>query len=95
MSPEFAQDFLHSARWGRSGCRSDWRGRSPSALSTGHSLVDMDEEQSGEKRIGAVSSAPWGSASILPISWMYIQMMGPTGSEAGKRSRYLECELYC
>ncbi len=26
---------------------------------------------------GAVSAAPWGSASILPISWMYIAMMGP------------------
>jgi glycine dehydrogenase len=33
----------------------------------------------GEQAIGAVSSAPWGSASILPISWMYIQMMGPDG----------------
>ncbi len=29
--------------------------------------------------IGAVSSAPWGSASILPISWMYIAMMGADG----------------
>jgi glycine dehydrogenase len=28
---------------------------------------------------GAVSAAPWGSASILPISWMYITMMGGTG----------------
>jgi glycine dehydrogenase len=27
----------------------------------------------------AVSAAPWGSASILPISWMYIRMMGPDG----------------
>jgi glycine dehydrogenase len=27
----------------------------------------------------AVSAAPWGSASILPISWMYITMMGGTG----------------
>ena len=26
--------------------------------------------------IGAVSSAPWGSASILPISWAYIRLMG-------------------
>lgn len=26
-----------------------------------------------------VSSAPWGSASILPISWMYAAMMGPEG----------------
>jgi len=29
--------------------------------------------------IGAVSSAPWGSASILAISWMYIKMMGSEG----------------
>ncbi len=29
--------------------------------------------------VGAVSSAPWGSAGILPISWMYLQMMGPAG----------------
>ena len=29
--------------------------------------------------IGPVSAAPWGSASILPISWMYIAMMGPDG----------------
>lgn len=29
--------------------------------------------------IGAVTSAPWGSASILPISWAYIKMMGTSG----------------
>jgi glycine dehydrogenase len=28
---------------------------------------------------GAVSAAPWGSAGILPISWMYIALMGPDG----------------
>ena len=28
---------------------------------------------------GTISAAPWGSASILPISWMYIKMMGNTG----------------
>ncbi|MES2657279.1 MAG: aminomethyl-transferring glycine dehydrogenase [Verrucomicrobiota bacterium] len=28
---------------------------------------------------GAVCSAPWGSASINTISWMYIAMMGPNG----------------
>ncbi len=32
----------------------------------------------GEKQ-GAVSAAPWGSASILAISWMYIAMMGGEG----------------
>ncbi|MGD1902374.1 MAG: aminomethyl-transferring glycine dehydrogenase [Geitlerinemataceae cyanobacterium] len=29
--------------------------------------------------IGPISAAPWGSASILPISWMYIAMMGADG----------------
>ena len=29
--------------------------------------------------IGAISAAPWGSASILVISWMYIAMMGTQG----------------
>jgi glycine dehydrogenase len=28
---------------------------------------------------GPVSAAPWGSASILPISWAYIALMGPDG----------------
>ncbi|MDP9259172.1 MAG: aminomethyl-transferring glycine dehydrogenase [Actinomycetota bacterium] len=28
---------------------------------------------------GSVSAAPWGSASILPISWAYIRLMGPDG----------------
>ncbi|NNE93998.1 MAG: aminomethyl-transferring glycine dehydrogenase subunit GcvPB, partial [Verrucomicrobiales bacterium] len=31
------------------------------------------------KKVGAVSAAPLGSASILTISWMYIRMMGATG----------------
>ncbi len=33
----------------------------------------------GEQAIGPVSAAPWGSASILPISWMYIRLMGGAG----------------
>ncbi len=33
----------------------------------------------GEQAIGPVSAAPWGSAAILPISWMYIRMMGGAG----------------
>ncbi|WP_069790078.1 aminomethyl-transferring glycine dehydrogenase [Cyanobacterium sp. IPPAS B-1200] len=38
-----------------------------------------------KESIGMVSAAPWGSASILPISWMYIAMMGPEGlTEATK-----------
>ena len=41
----------------------------------GHALIPTG----GEQAIGAVAAAPWGSASILPISWMYIQMMGADG----------------
>ena len=37
------------------------------------------QETGGGKAIGAVSAAPWGSASILPISWMYIRMLGAEG----------------
>jgi glycine dehydrogenase len=33
----------------------------------------------GADGIGGVSAAPYGSASILPISWMYIAMMGAEG----------------
>ncbi len=33
----------------------------------------------GEQAFGAVSAAPWGSAGILPIPWMYIAMMGSGG----------------
>ena len=33
----------------------------------------------GEKGIGAIASAPWGSPSILPISYAYIRMMGADG----------------
>ena len=33
----------------------------------------------GKNSIGTLSAAPWGSASILPISWGYIAMMGSTG----------------
>jgi glycine dehydrogenase len=38
----------------------------------GHPLV----QTGGDKAIAPVSAAPWGSASILPISWAYIKMMG-------------------
>jgi len=36
-------------------------------------------------RPGAVSAAPFGSASILVISWMYIRMMGPDGLTAATK----------
>jgi glycine dehydrogenase len=44
----------------------------------GHSVVDM---KGGDKSISAISAAPWGSASILLISYAYIRMMGAEGLE--------------
>jgi len=41
----------------------------------GHSIVKVG----GEKAIHAVASAPWGSAAILIISYMYIKMLGADG----------------
>ena len=42
-------------------------------------------EERSKDAVGAVSAAPWGSASILLISWAYIQMMGGEGlTEATK-----------
>lgn len=42
----------------------------------GHSVVQIDGVTTQQC---AVSAAPFGSASILPISWMYIRMMGAEG----------------
>jgi glycine dehydrogenase len=46
----------------------------------GHAVVNGVNPAAGRNSDqGAVSAAPWGSASILPISWMYIAMMGGDG----------------
>ena len=41
----------------------------------GHPL----SQDASEHAIGPVSAAPYGSPSILPISWAYIRLMGPEG----------------
>src|SRR3979411_2660919 len=43
----------------------------------GHPVVKLN----GRDEVGAVSAAPWGSASILPISYSYIKLMGVEGLE--------------
>jgi glycine dehydrogenase len=53
----------------------------PNQASTGY--------QRDEQGIGAVSAAPYGSASILPISWMYIAMMGAEGLTAATETAIL------
>jgi glycine dehydrogenase len=41
----------------------------------GHSVIPTG----GSQAVTEVSAAPWGSASICVISWMYLRMMGPDG----------------
>jgi glycine dehydrogenase len=45
--------------------------------------------ETASEAIGPVSAAPYGSASILPISWMYITMMGGEGLKAATESAIL------
>jgi glycine dehydrogenase len=42
-----------------------------------HPVIDNGISRSSS--FGSCSAAPWGSASILPISWAYIKMMGSKG----------------
>ena len=52
------------------------------AVGTAATISTTTQEGSA---VGPVSGAPWGSAGILPISWMYIAMMGADGlTEATK-----------
>jgi len=50
---------------------------------------DLPAEDRASDAIGAVSAAPYGSASILPISWMYVAMMGGEGLRAATESAIL------
>jgi glycine dehydrogenase len=52
----------------------------------GHSIVDMDGPSAGNR---AIAAAPWGSASILPISWIYIRMMGREGLKKATQTAIL------
>ena len=44
-----------------------------------HAVQPIPGLHRSEGAQGAISAAPWGSASILPISWMYIAMLGGAG----------------
>ncbi|MEI1375039.1 aminomethyl-transferring glycine dehydrogenase [Nostoc sp. UHCC 0926] len=54
-------------------------GGAPSGDKGKWGLGTRKEEIPNSQHIGAVAAAPWGSASILVISWMYIAMMGADG----------------
>jgi glycine dehydrogenase len=55
----------------------------------GHAVVSPFTNDKGRAHLGTVSAAPWGSASILVISWMYIRMMGPDGLTAATKAAIL------
>ncbi|MED5551770.1 MAG: aminomethyl-transferring glycine dehydrogenase [Actinomycetota bacterium] len=60
-----------------------------------HPVVPEAGPKSGP---GAISGAPWGSAGILPIPWMYIAMMGSEGLEQATsvailNANYIACRL--
>ena len=42
-----------------------------------------------ETQVGAVSAAPLGNAAVLPISWMYMRMMGSEGLQAATETAIL------
>ena len=45
-----------------------------------HPVVEgVNPAEGDEGTVGTISAAPWGSASILPISWSYIAMLGARG----------------
>lgn len=52
-----------------------------------HSVAPIE---GGSKGVGAVSSAPFGSASILPISWMYITLLGQNGLRRATQNALLK-----
>ena len=56
-----------------------------------HPVVDMGIKDG----VGPISAAPWGSPSILPISWMYIRMMGQEGLKLSDRNCDSQCQLHC
>ena len=90
--PQPAQDLLHPARRRRS--RAWVRSRAATHLAPflpGHRTCGRRAAQRANGAVSAPVSraAPCGSASILPISWMYIAMMGRDGLARRDRSAIL------
>ena len=84
--PEPAQDVLHPARRWRTGCRPRRGEGAPRTVPAGAparaARRPLPRRRRGRASVhagGPVSSAPYGSPSILPISWAYVRMMGEEG----------------
>jgi len=79
LAPFLPRQFVLDPETGRIVFGEGERGKRPPTGSIG------SDYQHGGGKGGNVSAAPYGSASILTISWMYIRMMGPGGlTEATK-----------
>lgn len=52
----------------------------------GYAVIEADD---APEHVGPVSAAPWGSASILPITWAYINLMGAEGLTEATRMAIL------
>jgi glycine dehydrogenase len=73
LTPYLPRQYILDPETGRILFGEGERGRRPPDGELG-----PDYRHSGGKS-GNISAAPWGSASILTITWMYIRMMGPAG----------------
>ncbi len=60
---------------------------------TAGSAVATDAAESAKSVVGAVSAAPLGNAAVLPITWMYMRMMGAPGLKAATETAIL-CANY-
>ena len=73
LAPYLAREFILDPETGRILFGEGERGKDPP---NGGDIFDY---RHGGGKGGNVAAAPWGSASILTITWMYIRMMGAEG----------------
>ena len=59
------------------------------AHSASHAMRPNVDDASNSLQIGAVSAAPLGNAAVLPITWMYMRMMGSDGLTAATETAIL------
>jgi glycine dehydrogenase len=73
LGPYLPREFILDAETGRILFGEGERGKRPSNRGVG------SDYRHGRGKAGNIAAAPWGSASILTITWMYIRMMGAEG----------------
>src|SRR2546428_2725635 len=73
LAPYLPREFILDPETGRILFGEGERGKGPP------NGRDISDYRHGGGKGGNVAAAPWGSASILTITWMYIRMMGAEG----------------